>query len=231
MVFKWRNAWLLFPVSGICAFVLYGFHWYSIQSPSSSAALASQSESPAYAQNSSPPAHITDLGGRLAPNFNLTDQTGRSFSLAQLRGKTVVLSFMDPLCTELCPLVATEIKQTQSYLGRDTQHVVFLAVNVNPYHASVLDMQFFAKSHGFNTIPNWSYLTGTAAVLHHVWKDYGIYVEPTPQGESKHSEYTYVIDANGRERFLLNPSDQRASIPNWSGLLTQAVRDAISSRV
>jgi protein SCO1 len=45
---------------------------------------------------------------RPAPGFTLTDQDGRTLSLASLRGKAVVLEFMDPHCTDICPIVSHE---------------------------------------------------------------------------------------------------------------------------
>src|SRR5947209_738970 len=41
---------------------------------------------------------------RPAPVFALRDQHGRHFSLRSLRGKTVVLTFMDSLCKQACPV-------------------------------------------------------------------------------------------------------------------------------
>jgi cytochrome oxidase Cu insertion factor (SCO1/SenC/PrrC family) len=38
-----------------------------------------------------------------APGFTLTDQGGQTMSLAGLKGHVVVLEFMDPHCTDICP--------------------------------------------------------------------------------------------------------------------------------
>ena len=39
-----------------------------------------------------------------SPEFVLRDQQNRLTSLAQFRGKVVVLIFIDPECTQICPL-------------------------------------------------------------------------------------------------------------------------------
>jgi len=44
-----------------------------------------------------------------APGFSLTDQDGRTVSLASLRGKVVLMTFLDPVCTSDCPLIAQEM--------------------------------------------------------------------------------------------------------------------------
>jgi hypothetical protein len=45
-----------------------------------------------------------------AKEFQLTDQHGRTVSLASLRGKVVLLTFLDPVCTTDCPLIAQEFR-------------------------------------------------------------------------------------------------------------------------
>ncbi|HEX7525396.1 MAG TPA: hypothetical protein VF327_03765, partial [Gaiellaceae bacterium] len=43
-------------------------------------------------------------GARPAPQFALRDQRGRVVSLSALRGRTVVLTFLDSLCRQACPV-------------------------------------------------------------------------------------------------------------------------------
>ena len=50
------------------------------------------------------PAASWPAGARLAPEFHLTDQDGRPISLGSLRGRPVIVSFIDPVCRNLCPL-------------------------------------------------------------------------------------------------------------------------------
>jgi cytochrome oxidase Cu insertion factor (SCO1/SenC/PrrC family) len=53
-----------------------------------------------------------------APGFTLTDQSGRPVSLASFRGRTVVLTFMDSHCTDICPLVSREFINARKDLGQ-----------------------------------------------------------------------------------------------------------------
>ena len=55
-----------------------------------------------------------------APAFTLTDQHGRTVTLASLRGKVVLLTFLDPVCTGDCPLEAQEFRQAGQLLAADT---------------------------------------------------------------------------------------------------------------
>src|SRR5204862_6956979 len=43
-----------------------------------------------------------------APGFTLTDQAAHPLSRARLRGTVVVLEFMDPHCTDICPIMSQE---------------------------------------------------------------------------------------------------------------------------
>ena len=78
---------------------------------------------------------LSPLPGIRAPGFTLTDQNGHALSLASLRGKVVVLQFMDPHCTDICPIVSAEFVKAYHDLGPLASKVVFAAVNVNAYHA------------------------------------------------------------------------------------------------
>ena len=44
---------------------------------------------------------LSPVPGKAAPGFTLTDQAGRTLSLASFRGHAVVLEFMDPHCTDI----------------------------------------------------------------------------------------------------------------------------------
>ena len=78
---------------------------------------------------------------RPAPNFTLTDQSGESVRLSEFHGKSVVLTFMDSRCTEVCPLIAQEFIDAEKDLGRRARSMVFVGVNVNPHANSVADVR------------------------------------------------------------------------------------------
>ena len=91
-----------------------------------------------------------------APGFTLTDQTAHTMSLASLRGKVVVLEFMDPHCTDICPIVSQEFITAYRDLGRLASRVVFIAVNVNQYHLRVADVAAFSREQRLQRPQCWS---------------------------------------------------------------------------
>jgi cytochrome oxidase Cu insertion factor (SCO1/SenC/PrrC family) len=141
-----------------------------------------------------------------APGFTLTDQAGRTMQLSALRGKVVVLEFMDPHCTDICPIVSQEFVDAYHKLGPAARNVAFIAVNVNQYHASVAAMAAYSRQEALNIIPSWHFFTGPTPALKTVWRDYHIAVEaPNPDADIVHTSALYFIDAQGREAFLASP--------------------------
>jgi cytochrome oxidase Cu insertion factor (SCO1/SenC/PrrC family) len=160
---------------------------------------------------------------RPAPSFALTDQHGRSVSLASLRGRVIVLEPMDPKCTSLCPIVSQDFVDAAHALGHASSRVVFLGINVNQYHARVADVLAFSRLHRLEPLPNWHFLTGSTRQLRRVWRSYGIAVKPSRSGDVAHSALMEFIDPKGRERWIASPDYNRAAIPQWgAGIATVA---------
>ena len=141
-----------------------------------------------------------------APGFTLTDQRGHTMSLASLRGKVVVLEFMDSHCTDICPIVSQEFVDAYHELGANASKVVFAAINVNQYHATVADMYTFSAAHQLTAIPTWHFFTGPLPALQTAWRHYNIQVDaPNPNADIIHTSSVYFIDAQGAERYLATP--------------------------
>jgi cytochrome oxidase Cu insertion factor (SCO1/SenC/PrrC family) len=149
--------------------------------------------------------HVPD---RPAPGFSLTDQHGATVSLASLRGHAVVLEFMDPHCTDICPIVSAEFLDAYRDLGSAARNVVFVAVNVNPYDRSVAAMAAYSSEHELNLIRSWHFLTGSLASLRAVWNAYNISVSASSStADVVHTSEVVFIDRSGRERFVAAPMD------------------------
>jgi cytochrome oxidase Cu insertion factor (SCO1/SenC/PrrC family) len=149
---------------------------------------------------------LTPLPRGPAPGFTLTDQTGRTMTLSALRGKVVVLEFMDPHCTDICPIVSQEFVDAYHKLGPAARNVAFIAINVNQYHASVADVAAYSRQEALSTIPGWHFFTGPVPALKTAWRDYNIAVQaPSPDADIVHTSALYFIDSQGREAFLASP--------------------------
>lgn len=115
--------------------------------------------------------------GQPAPDFHLTDQQGRPMSLSQFRGQSVVLSFNDDQCTDVCTLLAEDVVRADQFLGAaGRSRVVFLSVNVNPFYPQVQYVKSWTDDNALGALPNWYFGTGTVPALQAIWKSYGIFV-------------------------------------------------------
>jgi cytochrome oxidase Cu insertion factor (SCO1/SenC/PrrC family) len=166
-----------------------------------------------------------------APGFSLTDQDGRTVSLASLRGKVVLMTFLDPVCTSDCPIIAQEFKQTGQLLGAQNKNVELVAVVANQLYRSVAFTRAFDQQEGLTTVPNWRYLTGSLSQLSAVWQHYGIIVENLPAGAmSGHNDVAVVIDPSGqiRQEVSTDPGPGTSSTKSsFSVLLSQYARQAL----
>jgi cytochrome oxidase Cu insertion factor (SCO1/SenC/PrrC family) len=167
-----------------------------------------------------------------APGFSLTDQYGRNVTLPSLRGKVVLLTFLDDTCSVDCPLIAQEFRQAGQLLAADSRHVELVAINYNPINTGVSYIQAFDRQEGLDGVPDWLYLTGTAAQLQPVWRQYAVGPpEILPAGSMLgHADYAFVLDQNGHLRqelsFDTGPGTQ-ATKSSFAAELTDAARQLL----
>ena len=166
-----------------------------------------------------------------APAFSLTDQRGRAVTLASLRGKVVLLTFLDPVCTSTCPLIAQEFRQAGQMLTGDARRVELVAIVTNPIDYQLGYTQAFDRQEGLDGVPNWLYLTGSPDQLRPVWRGYGIAAQVEPAGSMiGHSEVAYVIDQAGRTRqeMAFDPGPgTTATQSSFAAELTDAARQLL----
>ena len=179
------------------------------------------------------------LSGSVAPmdypakDFQLTDQNGRTVTPATLRGKVVLLTFLDPVCTSDCPLIAQEFRAAGQLLGPSSSQVELVAIVANPVFYQRVYTEAFTRQEGLTQVPNWQFLTGSLAALRQVWADYGIDSEVEPGGSMVgHTEVAYVIDPAGhvREEFSDDPGPgTTATQASYASMLAGAARQYLGA--
>jgi len=152
---------------------------------------------------------LADIPGRPpAPSFHLVNQDDRQVSLSTWRGKVVLLSFLDPVCYETCPVVTEELAQVATLLAARRTDVEFVAIDANPDFRSPAALRSFDDEHGVAALPNWQFLTGSARQLRAAWAAYGAVTEVPQVGMVAHSLLVYLIGPNGREAALTQATGQ-----------------------
>ncbi len=167
-----------------------------------------------------------------APPFALVDQHGHEVSLASLHGHVVALTFLDPVCTSDCPLIAQEFRNTDERLAADGNRVDFIAIVANPIYRSVSFTNAFDRQEGLVHVANWYYLTGSLPELRRVWNSYGVPVQTIPDGAMvAHADLAFVIDEQGREREALidDPGSSRPTASSFSSLLQNQIDQVLNS--
>jgi protein SCO1 len=144
------------------------------------------------------PAATWPSGAKPAPAFRLHDATGTPVSLAQYRGRNMIITFIDPLCKTFCPLESTVLNRALRALPGSERPAV-IAINVNPPVQAGATLREEARR--FHWLPQWRWATGSKEQLASVWASYEIQVIPT-KGDITHTEAAYLVDRNGDERAL-----------------------------
>ncbi|MGH2887818.1 MAG: SCO family protein [Solirubrobacteraceae bacterium] len=139
-------------------------------------------------------------GAHPAPMIDtLRDQSGRLFSLASLRGRSVAIVFFDSHCTQECPLEGRALAAAEQSLP-PAERPVLVAVSVNPLDTPA-SAASAAKAWGLASVASWHWLMGTRKQLAPVWAEYHIYVSPHPvNGDIEHTEAVYLVDRRGDMR-------------------------------
>ncbi len=184
-----------------------------------------QGDSSAKPASPADPGTFFAAGSRRAPDFALRDQAGRPISLRSLRGRPVLLAFIDPVCRNLCPFEAKILNDAAGDLPAGERPAV-VAVSVNPWAQSRTDLrQDAAKWH---LRPEWRWALGGYEALARVWRQYaiGVQVRTKTLGgvtirEVDHTEAAYLIDPQGYERALFlypyRAQDVAAAVRRVSG--------------
>ncbi len=119
----------------------------------------------------------------------------------------MVLTFLDPNCTDICPLTTLHFSRAQAKLSDGlADDVVYAAINVNAESASVANVAGASQKWRSAELHRWHFLTGDPAQLEDVWTDYGVVVKPNPDkpNEVIHTPGVYLIGPKGQRRWYVS---------------------------
>jgi len=140
-------------------------------------------------------------GADYAKDFSLKDADGKTRTLADFKGKVVVLFFGYAQCPDVCPTTMTEMAQVKQQLGSDGDKLQVLFVTVDPAR----DTPEVLKAYMGAFDPSFVALIPTADQLVTTAKDFKVYFKKvegkTPTSYSMdHSAASFVYDTQGRLR-------------------------------
>jgi protein SCO1/2 len=142
-----------------------------------------------------------------ATDFSFQDPQGKTHTLADYRGKAVVVFFGYTHCPDVCPTTMAELNQVMQKLGTDAQKVQVIFVTVDPQRDTPQLLGQYVPA--FN--PAFLGLRpADDAALGKVTKDFRVVVNKvegkTPDSYTiDHTAGIYVFDPNGQLRLFMRP--------------------------
>ncbi|HTJ03809.1 MAG TPA: SCO family protein [Caldimonas sp.] len=154
---------------------------------------------------SKPTFHFTDItGAEFARKLELPDADGKPRSLADWRGKVVVVFFGYTQCPDVCPTTMAELAQIRTQLGADGDRLQTVFVTIDPERDSPEVLKAYLANFGPNVVG----LRGDAEQTKAAAKEFKVFYAKVP-GKTPgsytmdHSAASFVFDPAGRVRLFV----------------------------
>lgn len=148
--------------------------------------------------------NTTDIGGsNMGATLRLTDHNGQQRTLADFKGKAVVIFFGYTNCPDVCPTSLMMLKDALGELGADAARVQVLFISIDPARDTPQQLATYMKAFD----PGFLALTGSDAEIASVAKDFKVFYEK--KGDIAGGRYTidhtagcYIFGPDGRARLF-----------------------------
>lgn len=140
------------------------------------------------------PASQPSLGG----DFTLTNHDGRAMSLAELRGRRVLLFFGFTHCPDACPTMLSKVSRVYRLLGDDAKDITTVFVSVDPDRDTPAALKEYLSNFTVPTVG----MTGPKADIDRIIGMYGgkYTIEPSASSAGPsvaHTTWLYIIGPDG----------------------------------
>ena len=165
-----------------------------------------------------------DIGGATCcRTFRLTDHAGRNRTLADYKGKVVVLTFGFTRCPDVCPTTMAWLNKSLAELGDDAKQVQVLFITLDPER----DSRPVLKEYLGNFNPTFVGLRGSTSVTARTARDFRVFYKKA--GEPKtyvidHSLGSYIFDAEGKPRVFVSNGKTDLFLSDVRALLNKVTR-------
>lgn len=163
-------------------------------------------------------------GAPYAQGLSLTDPDGKTRTLAEFKGKVVVLFFGYTQCPDVCPSTMGELAEVKRALGPDGERVQGVFVTVDPER----DTAELLKGYVANFDPSFVALRGSPEEIKAVTRDFKVFYMKVPGKTDTsytvdHTAGSYIYDTQGRIRlFTRYGSGAQALVSDIKALLAEA---------
>lgn len=151
----------------------------------------------------------TEMGGPL----RLQDPDGRERTLADFRGKVVVVSFGFTHCPDVCPTTLADQARALKLLGPEASRVQVLFVTVDPKRDTAELLKQYVPAFD----PSFIGLRGDAAATEQATKAFHVYAKERPGATPEsytvdHSAQSFVLDPQGKLRLVVPYGTQPSAL-------------------
>jgi protein SCO1/2 len=166
-----------------------------------------------FAPARSPFTGIDVTGGEMGGRLELADSDGKARSVADFRGKLVVVVFGYTHCPDVCPTTLAEMASAVKQLGDRAREVQVLFVTLDPKRDTGELMRQYVTAFD----PSFIGLRGDAQATAKVVKDFHLFAAERP-GKTPdtytidHSAQSFVLDREARARLLIAPGTPAQAI-------------------
>jgi protein SCO1/2 len=135
--------------------------------------------------------------GEAMPDFALTDQTGKTVRLSQLKGEIVAVSFLYTQCpiATACPMTTAKFSKIDAELAK-RGFGRLLIVTVDPERDTPAVLADYAKRAGADPA-RWKFLTGSPKAVADVASNFGVLYYPEGN-QIIHGQAVAIVDKAGK---------------------------------
>lgn len=154
---------------------------------------------------------VTGLG--YARDFKLTDHTGKVRTLADFKGKAVLVFFGFTQCPDVCPTTMAEMADVMRQLGPQADRLQVLFVTLDPERDTQKLLAQYVPAFDSRFLGLYGDMAATAAVA----KEFKIFYQKVPGKQPgsytiDHTSGSYVFDPQGRVRLFVRHGQGAAPI-------------------
>lgn len=131
-------------------------------------------------------------------HIKLTDQDGKTFSLDDLKGETLLVNFMFASCISICPVQTTALRRVHNemQLNPEKDRIKILSISIAPLSDTPALLKQFAQRFEIDK-PSWRFAVTNQAHTDELSKQFGVGAKPLEGNQLDHRSLLYLINHQG----------------------------------
>jgi protein SCO1/2 len=136
--------------------------------------------------------------GQKIGDYRFIEAKGATISLAELRGRPLVVSLIYTGCTHICPMITQRLRgavaEAQRFIG--SERFTVITIGFDTRNDTPMRMAAYARAQGVD-LPNWRFLSGGEASVAALARDLG-FTYTAAAGGFVHAAQTTIVNGEGK---------------------------------